>query len=323
MIQEDNLINYNRHSILIDQQSLNCGSLCQAFSFVNEGDPYNSSLSYHMLTGRRGVEIISSNRAVGIIARHPNASDSDILFFPDNKVSIDIVSAFLDATRCDGALTIGRVPADISDVTAALLSQKFGNKYTFSAVDEEILDWKYPVHTLSTEAVYRHTGHQFKDFRKNIARARSSSITHRSIVDKNDALILRAIAQKWAKSRNHNLGEEYVRDLEPYTWLATSIVSGILALDGRIVFESGQPVAFILWEKDSKQGVSCSIASLSATSHKGYNEYLYFLMCQDLFEKGIIKVCIGGSETDGLDRFKRKMNPVISTQLKTIAILPK
>lgn len=55
---------------------------------------------------------------------------------------------------------------------------------------------------------------------------------------------------------------------------------------------------------------------------KGMSEFIQWSMCRTLAASGIDRVCIGGSETEGLDRFKRKMRPVESLDLCTIAAYP-
>ena len=42
-------------------------------------------------------------------------------------------------------------------------------------------------------------------------------------------------------------------------------------------------------------------------------------MAEYLASRGISYMCLGGSETESLDRFKRKLGPVRSVELKTVS----
>lgn len=69
----------------------------------------------------------------------------------------------------------------------------------------------------------------------------------------------------------------------------------------------------MIWE-ESKKHHAVSIAGLSI-GEKGASEYTYHAMAQELLKSDFHSVCIGGSEEQGLDQFKRKMNPIQSVTL--------
>ena len=55
----------------------------------------------------------------------------------------------------------------------------------------------------------------------------------------------------------------------------------------------------------------------------GLSRFVMLDMCQTLQARGFRRVCIGGSETSGLNQFKQQLRPVESLSLSSYAITPK
>lgn len=88
-----------------------------------------------------------------------------------------------------------------------------------------------------------------------------------------------------------------------------------LCLHGQIIYYNGIPSAYCIWEE---RGTVANAFAMSADREiAGLAEYNIVEACRLLREKGIQKLNIGGSETEGLNRYKKKFNPVESINLYT------
>ena len=94
-----------------------------------------------------------------------------------------------------------------------------------------------------------------------------------------------------------------------------------LPLKGRVVFQDGQPVGFSIWEETSQtEGLANAYAHIGLHEVPGMARFVIFDMCETLLARGFDRVCIGGSETEGLDQFKRRLRPVESLDLASYDI---
>ena len=93
-------------------------------------------------------------------------------------------------------------------------------------------------------------------------------------------------------------------------------------LEGQLIYHHDQLKSFAIWDKIGIFSNEFAIASDKEID--GLSEYQMYNMCIQLEQEGIKKVNIGGSETNGLDRFKKKFHPAYSYNLNTFLVyLPK
>ncbi|HEU4839452.1 MAG TPA: hypothetical protein VFS88_08600, partial [Micavibrio sp.] len=116
------------------------------------------------------------------------------------------------------------------------------------------------------------------------------------------------IVKKWSKNEAIKV-EPYIRQIELFK---------ILPLAGRIIYFDDEPVAASIWEEtDQEIGMANAYTHLALHEIKGVSQFVFLDMCAKLKSRGFSHVCIGGSESEGLDRFKRNLFPVESVNLSS------
>lgn len=284
-------------------------------------DIYARSSAYYGFTGRKGLSLISLGNDFAIAAAHPNNEQRRLLFHPSGNLNPFLLSGYINQ--------VGKQVTDIArvsekDAVAFVQTAKQSlPDWRIDLIDEDVLDWRYPVHTLDTSAIAAMSGSSFTDFRKNIHRAERLGLQSRAIKLPDDALILSRIVKRWANDAADRYGEsEFLQD--PYNFLLKNLVEFSPKIDGFIAFQGNDPIGFAMWQiTDPEKGEAASLATVQCHPQKGVSEYLYREMGVRLLNEGIARVCIGGSETPGLDNFKLKMNPASSIVLKTIRLSPR
>lgn len=280
-------------------------------------DPYSGSAAYYGLTGRHGLWLARNGDAFMLIARHPGDQDKLLLFPPTGE---DRHHALKDVLRglsgIAGNFQFARIPA--AQVTQVrYLSRWFADAATQVAIGEMALDWHYPVHVLDTGAVAIREGRAFKDFRKNVGRVDAARISAEPLIPDVHRGAVDMIACAWSVSKDHSDSAALQTMVEPYRRLVE--LMAYLPIKGRLYRLDDQPVGFALWEEtDPGRGVANSLADLTTRQTRGLSEFIYADMCGELARAGYSSVCIGGSEEAGLDRFKRKMQPIASVELTSL-----
>lgn len=93
-------------------------------------------------------------------------------------------------------------------------------------------------------------------------------------------------------------------------------------LDGTVVYCNGNIEAINIVAKPVITGQpAVYLYPFFNTNIVGLSEFSYNSLCQRLHKKGIKTLDAGGSETEELDRYKRKFAPIESKKLSTIKIL--
>jgi hypothetical protein len=91
-------------------------------------------------------------------------------------------------------------------------------------------------------------------------------------------------------------------------------------IHGIICSINEKPKGFTLWEEPTA-GYNVANAIVHCNIYdRGVSEFLHYEMAKNLSEKNIPYLSLGGAEQQGLDLFKRKMNPVRSIELETIIL---
>ncbi|NCC23199.1 MAG: DUF2156 domain-containing protein [Alphaproteobacteria bacterium] len=289
--------------------------LKEVVSLKKWNDTYLNSPAYYLITGRNGLWLYGDDDAVMLVARHPNDPEQLLLFPPLGKNPFGLIrKAQHDVSFPDGRLRLARIGFEETSLIHRLITESGAQER-----EEDLLDWRYPVHILGTKEVVEHKGAKFKDFRNNVHRARSRGLNAEPIKTKAHILDALAVCRIWA-SRHVNEHYSLPNLMEPSVIPLELLERRVLPVQGLVAYENGLPIGYIVWEEtDPKTGTANSIAGLSIRS-RGTDEFLVLEMCRVLAEKGFSRVCIGGSETEGLDAFKRKMCPVASIPLRSFAI---
>ena len=227
-------------------------------------DSYSLSPAYYALTGRMGGSVIERADTITVTCRHPNVARVQLIFpeiAEDPTYAVGLRVAAETIRR-------GLVPqfARLTDNHRSMLldaSKSLAqNGWEFFEFEEDVLDWKFPVHVLDTSLVAAREGGQYKRLRqqlKKIDRSRLSVIEycHRAHSDAVDGLLT-----IWAQARNH---VQYSVDqiVSPVVKLLQMDVQNVEGLRRELLLVDGQVSGLCVWEepvffrRPSKSACSC------------------------------------------------------------------
>lgn len=287
--------------------------LQQVLRVADKSDPFARSAGYYAMTGRKGLWLYGDNNTAMMLAIHPN-KDNTLLFFPPfGKDPYGLIQkALIDPRRPRGEVQIARIGH--SDMHLAMQLQAAGMEPPHT---EDILDWAYPVHVISADRLIAHQGGEFNNFRSHLNKAFRAGYTAQRIHAQAHANAVLNIADRWAKD-GKKAGYSYDDLTGPTQHLLSLMQEDALSLSGVIVFDGAKPVGFWIWDEgDIASKTAMSLARISL-GDRGAAEFAGLKMAELLKERGFDTICLGGSETESLDRFKRKMCPVTSIELQTM-----
>lgn len=280
-------------------------------------DPFAVSPGYFGMTGRKGLWVYWGRDFFVIIARHPNVEGALLVFPPYG--SCDVADAMNEV------LCLELFRGEEVHLSRFGPEADFGKLqgYRLSRLGDVVLDWNYPVHVVCPRRILAMEGAEFSKFRNHVSKAEQQGLVS-CVVDlaqhEEDLLFL---VDKWATD-----GKK-----EPFTYddLTTPTKSLIdLCRDERLTSVVGivthdaqhKPVGF--WMFDVVGAVAMSLARVSIghmLGVRGAAEFTARSMASILVERGVDSICLGGSETDSLDRFKKKLLPQLSIELASFEIV--
>jgi hypothetical protein len=194
-----------------------------------------------------------------------------------------------------------------------------GKHVSLAEVQETVLDWRYPVRVLSTEKVSKAAGHAFmrirnelKQFKPDNTRVFSLSLNH-----KEDVLqFIKAWAEKRAVS-----DYEFREIVSPYAELLSYLGDEVFQIDGRVYYVDGLVQAVTMWEMPSSPQHTSNIwMNICNTERRGLSEFVVKDTARILVNYGIQYANYGGSETEGLDNYKKKFDPAHSIYLTSYEV---
>ncbi len=272
-------------------------------------DPYMNSPAYVLMTGRKGLMVYEGEIENILYASHPNMYGTYIIFPPTNPNALnDIKNLKNILKRSNQKVDLIRVKADIAPLWANVLQGRVAN--------ENILDYAFPVHTVDTNTIVNQAGPKLYNFKKTLNKLDLNSLQVLPVNFKEHKKFMLSILREWLNIMGFQ-GQS--NPIEPAFYVIDEL-SNQLELDGFIVFQKEKPVGFTILEKPILAGKAANAIIHCALHIQGLSEFIHYKMADILFKEGINSLCIGGAETEGLDAFKRKMNPIISTSLKTIKL---
>ncbi|MDY6980140.1 MAG: phosphatidylglycerol lysyltransferase domain-containing protein [Pseudomonadota bacterium] len=296
--------------------------LRRAFGRHTWEDPYAGSPAYLAVTGRHGLWLYSDGAAFLIFCRHPDQADAALIFPPSGPGREALLARFLDQVPAPpGGFQLARIPAHAAEDMLSAFSRAAAG-HSFAVRPEDRLDWRYPVHILDTAAVAAAEGHRLRDFRHNLHRAARAGLRAEPLEIARHSAAITQVVRQWASVHaNDNWTASALA--APFEAVFDQLRTGRLPLHGLIVTDGAALRGFITWEEtDPGRGMANSLTNLAIGPGKGASELTFQAMCQVLERRGFARVCVGGSEREGLDRFKRKMQPVRSVPMVSADIVP-
>jgi hypothetical protein len=273
-------------------------------------DPSMNSFAYLKMTGRKGLAYFDGQDEAILFSRHPNRDDSYVIYPPFRN------EGYKDAARLGAALKTTGFQAEIIRVPAAMgvEAQKLSGGRLSHMTD---LDYLFPVHVCSAQAVTQMQGQKYLNFRNRVHLAEKEGNTVDPLQPTRETLAqLRSIIHGWAPIL---FGDAYQ---EPVDYIFYALDKFLLdpSVRGLICRKDGVPNGFTLWETPHKNYDTANSLIHCTLREKGNAELLYHEMAKTLLRYDVPYFSLGGAESEGLDFFKRKMNPVRSVSLKTIIL---
>lgn len=294
-------INLNLNSLI---------TLCQKLDFE---DSYLCSPVYYLMTGRKGGWIYKIENTFIIVIYHPNDNDCMLIFpaFHYDKILVDLqeekklAKKILKENALVKYVRLARIPKYLADTCPDFI------------VEEDLLDWKYPIHILDVEAVVFLKGKGYAQIRQRINQLKTEQCTVKDIQNEEDHKLVLNMVNNWIEEFPY---DEYSEEdlIQPTKMLLSIMNNKKLKVCGQIIYYKGKPAAYCIWEENNN--IANAFAMAAERKIPGLAEYNIVMMCKKLLNKGIKRVNIGGSETDGLNRYKKKFFPVKSIQLYSCEI---
>jgi hypothetical protein len=122
-------------------------------------------------------------------------------------------------------------------------------------------------------------------------------------------------------THNTKSDEEYDLLYAPYESLFSWSLNQSSGLAGITIFVDGEIQAVGLWDISNVYRKTANLyVDFCNVQITGLSEFLMVECCKTIRDSGIQFVNLGGSESKGLDTFKKKFHPVISIDLCSIEI---
>lgn len=292
---------------------LAANNLIEIFRNVENEDSYSVSPVYYLMTGRKGGMIFDDSQQCIIVVNHPNL-DNCVLVFPaipilNNRLDLSLefeIARKIMTERPASKVKIARVPV--------LIAQK----YPHAAIEEDLLDWRFPVHILDVEGVSFLKGKGYQQVRQRINSLNVDVCVVKPIDVHKDRNIILNMTLKWAREFPY---AQYSSDdlILPTKTLLRLMENSELNIFGQIIYYNGVASSYCIWEE--RNHIANAYSMSADRSISGLAEYNIIMMCRHLYSKGIINVNIGGSESEGLNRYKKKFSPIQSISLKSCVVI--
>ncbi|QQR68705.1 MAG: DUF2156 domain-containing protein [Alphaproteobacteria bacterium] len=289
-----------------------CQPIRKYLSSLSSVDTYSISMAYYLFTGRKGLWVFYGDRGFGLVCWHPNVEGRILVFLPGG-LDTGIIHQIMDCMPPPpkGA-QLSRVLPEWSDA----LRRECGLR----PCKEEILDWIFPCHLIDVKEVAGLQGGQFSSVRLWVNRAKRYGVQYMPFSSKLHGSSCADVTLSWAKNRNDsslNL-EDYC---SPHLYLLKLSGTQELSLEGLAYHIEGHLKGYAIWEKSAgKIKIANCFGGVVDPGIKGLMDFSVYALCQTLARQGVDFVNLGGSETHGLDQFKRKFQPSTSYQLCSMEI---
>jgi hypothetical protein len=278
---------------------------------------------YYWFTGRHGFWKYAHPDMTLFFCRHPNAPDDFLVFLPfvhENTTpeSLETVASFLvKLALFTKRIQLARIPSELAPQLISGLNQFSALGITYTQLEEDRLDWRYPLHILSTQMTGKEpVTWQLPRFRQGLNQLKPHFIVSKPF-DVSEKEVISAFFYEWAQLRNMPDIEEAVA---PYQALLSLLVDEINQLGSLLFYKDEKLVGISVWETCTPT-MALLHTNIANVFPKGLPHFLIRETCAYLYDTGIEYVNLGGSETPGLDQFKKSFGPFESVSLCSIDCL--
>ena len=300
----------------------NRGLFFAFLSHESDMDSYLTSPVYYAMTGRKGLWLYQDGNSYVPLCWHPNIDGQILVFPPRGQRNPTILKKVLTEMPIPPAgVSLARIKnEEISLETFRNISSSVGRSISTSLIDEEpVLDWRFPVRILSTETVSKTEGRPFVKIRNCIKQMERHDISILPLSVARTSLVVE-FANRWAKRRSQNSIE--IKELvAPYLEIMQLLHDDIFNVEGQMFLVDGVLQAVTMWEMpNTSMKVANVWMNLCNTEIRGLSEFVVKATSEELLARGVPYANYGGSETKGLDDYKKKFVPVFSPELKSIEV---
>lgn len=287
------------------------------------GDSYLNAPLYYLLTGRKGAWIHEGYGAMLVVCKHPHIADRLMVFpeiGPDDRSDKGrlMISVLSNLTPPAGGVQLARfTDADLDLVHKALAERNDSTLDSIQKIAEDSMDWRYPVHILDTKYVAALEGAAFTKIR-NKCRQVEGEITTLTLDNPLSLRAMKAALKYWEGSRLYREEDEDT-DLSFYGTLFSMIERWPERFGGCVFMQGKRPLGFTVYDQPF-MGTANLLANLCDASITGLADYQVVTTCRQLASAGVAGLNFGGSETAGLDAFKRKFSPKQSFNIASGAV---
>lgn len=283
--------------------------------YINQADSYLCSPFYFLLTGRKGLKAIYNGDSSIIFSEHPNLENETIIFPPSTKRELEALDELLTSYRSILKKNLRIIRCSNNHID--LINHDILSKYKLVKQDEYLLDWKFPSLFISVKDVLGMKGKRYKDLRYNLNRVNTSEIKFQKYNHQLHFENSLQLIKKWSKRNTSRLFDE--SNLSgPYFYLLEQIKIA-KHLSSYVMYYKNRFVAFNILDRPfNKEDELTSLAFLADIDFKGIPSFMRYKVCESVNSQGINSIHIGGSETNGLYKFKKKLSPTMELELYSI-----
>jgi hypothetical protein len=282
-------------------------------------DAYMVCPAYHAFTGRHGLWAYTKNGSIVLFACNPDVPEQ-IMFYPQigapfPSLAFDLMHGLPVPPK---GYQFSRMDSEQARFLAASMNKESA-RFFCEVATEKRLDWAFPSHTISVERVLNPAGRKFKSFRQHLAAVDKEAFRVEALDPSADASELMNVIIKWAQKKIEICDPAEL--IETYASFVKCMQCQPLSIKGIKIYHCEQLMAFEAWAVlPGSRKVANSLAGFNKSKMRGFSEFQIHALCKTLHKQGVEEICLGGSETAGLDAFKRKLNPVRSLDLSTIKV---
>ena len=291
----------------------NISHFAKLLSTEEDFDSYVTSPAYYVFTGRRGLWTYRHGETCVPLCWHPNVDGQILIFPPRGKKNFAAITALLDeiAPPPMGFL-LARFKQE--DIIHLKTFDAFLHRASFTPVMEETLDWSYPARVLSTERTAEMQGHEYMHVRNRVRQTKKYQLDV-GLFSPGHVPEIEALTYRWANRQSEN-PHELSNLMAPYKEILRLVKHKNLDLTGLVFSINGQIQAATIWDISNAKNCTANVyINLCNVMYRGLSEFSVKTTAETLYAQGIQYMNLGGSETAGLDRYKKKFVPAYSIDL--------
>ena len=316
--------------------------LAEILSKSKAEDVYIRSPLYFAFTGRKGMLHFSINGLEFIGCTHPNDDATLLLFMPfvynehALRTYVEALAYSLENRnqalfrffRRFKSIHIARVPRTLIGLKEFDCRRIGKGCVSLEIAMEDRLDWAFPSYDICLSKSANPRGAELATYRNKVSKFERhgvSVVPFAELGRDERSEIIYDISKCWVRNKLGNIDGKALASfneeelLGPYSCLSNIVMRAKFPIDGIFLKRGSDYLAFWLWEDNGKRtdAVPC-LAAVQASNEPGCSEYLHYQAARRLLDCGYREMCIGGSESEALDTFKRKFRPVRGHELYTL-----